>query len=781
MVVTISEARQQLVARRQQIAAARLPTLTPAQLRARGRAAITAREIQARELEARKIEARAELVPFEEEIARAERQQIQISKQANITRTAFEMIRRKAAGKSISLQNDAVRFEYKRILREDPSLRKAVETGVSLRFQESAFRQAGLTPITIGGKIAGFEDIVTKKYTPIKNIQVMGKRRLDILERAGFIEFSEITTPERILTVGLTVGIAPTFTERFGTAIQEARPELGFIPEGDIKTGIQTILGIGLGTLSFSKAQVQGQLSKLRDVEGKRIFTNPQAKGLTDIGFEIAEGFALGAGAGKAFTLGRGAFLKLLSPTIKNSPTFKKITKVADITLLAGLGTAEAVRLNKIAKTQGTDQAIIEAIGLVSFGAGFTKTGLKADPIAEKEFDKFISTFRDIGAKGRRGELLPKKRRRKKGDVQVLEQLTEEEVERARTIISEVEKRLLKQKDLKGQLKVLAELKKGLKTPEARKNFQEFVLSLIEKNILKVPKVEIIPGVEIIPTFREVPPFKIEAFREVPKGSILNQQRIAKAKLKGEIRTKISDIQREIEKQRNKLLSLVSQKASQKIIQAERLKLKNLQKERLKLSTSLLQASKLKLEQVLKPKLILKLKPRPRPKIRFFVPPPFPGLKLRIKKKLVKVPLEKGGYNVFVKSKGKFKKVNINPLSKKKAHDLGSWLVDRSTARTWKRKQIGFKAQPPILKVPSKYFMKTRIKYRGKKIKGKVQPLKNLGIEKRKFAIDTPREKKQLSAARVRADLLRKIGLKKPRRIPTRLKSTKLIRFKKRK
>ncbi|KKK40299.1 hypothetical protein LCGC14_3093400, partial [marine sediment metagenome] len=152
--------------------------------------------------------------------------------------------------------------------------------------------------------------------------------------------------------------------------------------------------------------------------------------------------------------------------------------------------------------------------------------------------------------------------------------------------------------------------------------------------------------------------------------------------------------------------------------------------------------------------------------------------KVKLKRKLIKVALKKGGYDVFVKSKGVFKRVNINPLGKKKAHDLGSWLVDRSTARTWKRKQVPFKAQKPILKVPSAYFKKTRIKYRGRKIKGKVQPLKNLGIEKRKFAIDTKREKQQLSAARVRAELLRKVGLKKPRKIPLGLKATKLIKFK---
>ncbi|KKN08447.1 hypothetical protein LCGC14_1056510, partial [marine sediment metagenome] len=78
------------------------------------------------------------------------------------------------------------------------------------------------------------------------------------------------------------------------------------------------------------------------------------------------------------------------------------------------------------------------------------------------------------------------------------------------------------------------------------------------------------------------------------------------------------------------------------------------------------------------------------------------------------------------------------------------------------------------------YFKKTRIKYRGRKIKGKIQPLINLGIEKVKFAIDTKREKQQLSAARVRSELLRKVGLKKPRKRPLGLRATKLIKFKRR-
>lgn len=155
------------------------------------------------------------------------------------------------------------------------------------------------------------------------------------------------------------------------------------------------------------------------------------------------------------------------------------------------------------------------------------------------------------------------------------------------------------------------------------------------------------------------------------------------------------------------------------------------------------------------------LKTQTTTKLRPFIPklpllPPVKIPKEKVKKKpKVRVKIKEAGYNTFVKSKGKFRKQNIVPITKKKAQNLGSFLVDKSTSRTFEIKLAKKKAQKPKLRVPPKYFEKNIRKFRGKKIKGKIQPIKNLAIEKIKFAIDSRGEKRQLSAARIRARLFK--------------------------
>lgn len=148
------------------------------------------------------------------------------------------------------------------------------------------------------------------------------------------------------------------------------------------------------------------------------------------------------------------------------------------------------------------------------------------------------------------------------------------------------------------------------------------------------------------------------------------------------------------------------------------------------------------------------------------------------KKKPVRVPLAIGGFNVFVRSKGTFKKMNKVVLKKQKAFDLGAFIADKSIARTLKIKRVPFKPQRPILKVPSDYFKKNRRKFRGPKRKGKVQPIKNLAIEKSKFAIDSKSEVKQLSAARIRARLFKPKKKTKPTSGFKRIKPIKFRRIK---
>lgn len=123
------------------------------------------------------------------------------------------------------------------------------------------------------------------------------------------------------------------------------------------------------------------------------------------------------------------------------------------------------------------------------------------------------------------------------------------------------------------------------------------------------------------------------------------------------------------------------------------------------------------------------------------------------KKKLLVQPFKpKGkGYNVFVKSKGKFKKVNIKPIRKSRALDLGSFVTDQSLAATYKISRTNIKAKPPKVKFPKGYFGRTNKKFRAKLVKGK--PIKNLAIEKRRFRLDTLREVNKIQAARFIAQL----------------------------
>lgn len=132
---------------------------------------------------------------------------------------------------------------------------------------------------------------------------------------------------------------------------------------------------------------------------------------------------------------------------------------------------------------------------------------------------------------------------------------------------------------------------------------------------------------------------------------------------------------------------------------------------------------------------------------------PSPTELLKKKKKLFAppVPISRIGYNVFVKSRGKFKKVNIRPIRKRKALDLGAFVTDQSLAATYKISKTNMKANPPKIKFPKGYFLRTNKKFRVKLVKGK--PIKNLAIEKRKFRLDTLREVNKIQAARFIAQL----------------------------
>jgi len=108
------------------------------------------------------------------------------------------------------------------------------------------------------------------------------------------------------------------------------------------------------------------------------------------------------------------------------------------------------------------------------------------------------------------------------------------------------------------------------------------------------------------------------------------------------------------------------------------------------------------------------------------------------------------GYNVYAKSKGKYKRVNKYPLPKDKAKDMGSKVVDRTLSANFKIKPSSKKASKKTsISVNPFYWESTRHKFRGFKIKkGKRKRMDNKWIENKQYRLDTSSEVDQISVAR---------------------------------
>ncbi len=534
----------------------------------------------------------------------------------------------------------------------------------------------------------------------------------------------------------LTVEAVPSVVERFKTAIREERPDLKFIPNDKLERGVEALVGTTFGTSKILKEELRTRISQLRTAEGGFVFTKKEAKGLSDLSFEIGENLLLGKGAGKISTLARGGFLASLPQGLKNSNKFKKVIQVGDLALLGTLGTAEGLRIKTIFENEGSNKALLEVVGLISFGIGFGKTGLSSDRLAEAEFKKFVKTLSDASIKGKRGQVaLGRKRKKKKGELQLLNDLIDlEEAEKLRNVIGEIERRLLNEKNIEGQKKIIAELKKGIKTPEAKKEFNEFILSLIEKNILKIPKVEVAPGIiqeGFLPNTKgfstmsklnrerltknlqknnaRIDRAKLSVSERVKVGgSKLNQERVRKAQVKNDLRIKLAQMTpsqrlelmqrlrtdtkfsllsstaqrqnaRSKQLQEGRLMSaqIIQQKSKIRQLQFQKANQRTLQKERLKLATLLksLQTfrQKLKTPTRLKPK----AKPKPR-KIRGF---PFllktkKKGKVSVKKKVQK----KKQFKVFARRKGIDRLIGRTTTKKKASRLLRRTLDNRIIA-----------------------------------------------------------------------------------------------------
>ena len=108
--------------------------------------------------------------------------------------------------------------------------------------------------------------------------------------------------------------------------------------------------------------------------------------------------------------------------------------------------------------------------------------------------------------------------------------------------------------------------------------------------------------------------------------------------------------------------------------------------------------------------------------------PVIPSLSLGLSKSKPKKKRSKG-YDVFVKEKGKFKRINKVPRTRSSALDFANFLVENSNARSFKIKDTKLKGSPKAIKHIGSYNKK---RYKVKK--------DGTNIEKSKFAINTEGE-----------------------------------------
>jgi len=144
--------------------------------------------------------------------------------------------------------------------------------------------------------------------------------------------------------------------------------------------------------------------------------------------------------------------------------------------------------------------------------------------------------------------------------------------------------------------------------------------------------------------------------------------------------------------------------------------------------------------------------PDPKPDNSF---PVFGGQRMKLpKQKSKKVP----GFDVFVKTKGKFFKVTEKPLPKEKALFKGGKIVAESPSRTFKIVETGFFVKKG--KDDKKLFNNFKKQFRPFKVK-KGQKLfkENLFIEKSKFAIDTKKELEGITFKGIKANKMRRFKI----------------------
>jgi hypothetical protein len=714
---TTQEARQQLQAQQQQITRAReqiqearLRDLTRAELQRRTREDLARRQQQQQSLGRQKEAALESLKPAEEEL-RAFQKEIEGVEKRN------EQIRR---------QNAAVAKER----RDWETAKKFIERGKEVA--------------------AKGDPSVTSKINQLKRMGVMSIKGLAEARQAEQLQRSlEAVKVEPVSPFLSTIEVAPSLSQQFKTEIQKATPEipLNIIPVENI---LEKAIGLGVGTKNFIVEEFRGELTDLKDVKGQRIFTPKQASGVTDLAEEVVVSYILGRGVGKGATLIRGGVSKLVPTALQGSKKFQRVVSAIEFAGGTALTAAATKSIADTYRKQGEKAALLQMIGLASFGVGFSKAGFKPSSVAQKDFDRFATNLKTTIPKGKRGakqvlvqRIKRAKKEKKKKDKEKTKKEKKELTERQIEVLSAIEKRLLNAKTLKEQLQILAEIRSKLKDPIAIANFEEFVLKLIEKKILKLPTFVITGKVKNgvrLPTKAQV---KKQLTVKIPKKELTLVKQIQKQKLKIAADRKQSI--RNLQIQRTKLLTLQKQRSSQASINKQASVLKSLQKtiqkqrskQKLKLLTLQAQVAKQITKRGIKTRPKITRKPK-RVKPKIVAPLAIPILPKGVEEtKLVKalLALKKQGVNVVTGiNVGKRRTIakNLPPF---KALKLARKFVDSNI-------QASFKLVPSGKTTKKKDIKPFNI---GRKFRPSKKDVLFV-VEKRKFRLDFPREVSQLKS-----------------------------------
>jgi len=286
----------------------------------------------------------------------------------------------------------------------------------------------------------------------------------------------------------------------------------------------------------------------------------------------------------------------------------------------------------------------------------------------------------------------------------------------------------------------------------------------VKKPTTTIPKPKVLRGFDrvriIEPTKVKLPISKLKIRKpfsglgvvtgRIPTGILgegalnLNRQRIQNiereiSKIKTLIETTTSTIQKTsllnrqelLQKQKQDLLQKQQQKASVALLSLTATAQQQLQKQRLKLS----QISPLTGRRISPPK--------PRPPIitpRIEIPKPFSSRRKTFKK-IIPSPKPKVAYYAEVKQRGKWRKILKQPLIEQQAKALAQITADKTIAASARiRPTTKYKKLAKIsVKAPKQE------KFRDYKIrKGQKIPIPNQWIEKRKYRLDTPKEKQTI-------------------------------------